>query len=72
MAKGASVKGAPAVRNQAFALGTRPQSLRAQPALRIKPAAASTTQYGKGAGAAPQQPNPAGASFGNTGLTNLS
>jgi hypothetical protein len=61
------VKGAPMPHNQAFALGTRPQSLRAQTPLRIKPAAASTTQYGK-----LPPPNPAGASFGNTGQTDMS
>ena len=47
-----------------FVLGSRPGYLRAPPVPRVKPAAASTTQYGKAG-----QANPAGASFGNTGLT---
>ena len=56
---------APSIR-PSFVLGSRPGSLRAAPPPRIKPAAASTTQYGKvpignGSGSA-----------GNTGLTDMS
>jgi hypothetical protein len=47
-----------------FVLGSRPPDLRAP---RIKPMAASTTQYGK-----TQTGNPAGASYGNTGDTGYS
>jgi len=47
-----------------FVLGSRPPGLRAPAIQRIKPAAASTTQYGKIAPA-----NPAGASAGDTGQT---
>jgi hypothetical protein len=46
-----------------FVIGSRPGALRAPPIPRIKPGAASTTQYGKN----PATPNPAGASFGDTG-----
>ena len=45
-----------------FVIGSRPGVLRAPPIPRIKPAAGSTTQYGKLPPA-----NPAGASFGDTG-----
>lgn len=47
-----------------FVLGSRPPDLRAP---RIKPLAAGTTQYGKGANLG----NPAGASFGDTGQTGV-
>jgi hypothetical protein len=76
MAKGfgvsGGVKGAPAVQNHAFALGTRPASLRGIAPPRIKPGPPGATQYGKASAAAPQNPFPQGASFGNTGLTNES
>jgi len=42
-------------------LGSRPGTLRQAPVPRIKPAAASTTDYGK-----PITPNPAGAGPGDT------
>ena len=48
-----------------FVLGSRPQSLRAPPVPRVKPAAASTRDYGK-----PDQPlgqSPGMSSFGDTG-----
>jgi len=44
-----------------WVLGSRPGTLRQAPVPRIKPAAASTTAYGK-----PITPNPAGAGPGNT------
>jgi len=44
-----------------FVLGSRPQSLRQSPVPRVKPAAASTRDYGK-----PDQP-PGMSSFGDTG-----
>jgi len=44
-----------------WVLGSRPGTLRQSPVPRIKPAAASTTDYGK-----PVTPNPAGASPGDT------
>ena len=44
-----------------WVLGSRPGTLRAAPVPRIKPAAASTTDYGK-----PITPNPAGAGPGDT------
>lgn len=50
-----------------FVLGSRPQGVRAPSPPRIKPAAASTTNYGK-----TPDPNPAGASFGNTSMTGMS
>lgn len=70
MAEGLGVrapKGGPKAVSQptirpSFVLGSRPGYLRAPPVPRIKPMAASTTQYGKAG-----QANPAGASFGNTG-----
>lgn len=71
MAKvGASkVKGPSISSRPAFVLGSRPSSLRQKPVQRIKPADASTTAYGK---QDDNTPNPAGASFGNTGMTGLS
>jgi len=60
-----SVKGAKSVpspgKAPSWVLGSRPGTLRASPVPRIKPAAASTTDYGK-----PITPNPAGASPGDT------
>ena len=44
-----------------WVLGSRPDTLRQSPVPRIKPAAASTTDYGK-----PITPNPAGAGPGDT------
>ena len=44
-----------------WVLGSRPDTLRQSPVPRIKPAAASTTDYGK-----PVTPNPAGAGPGDT------
>ena len=44
-----------------WVLGSRPGTLRQSPVPRIKPAAASTTAYGK-----PITPNPAGAGPGDT------
>ena len=45
----------------AWVLGSRPDTLRQSPVPRIKPAAASTTDYGK-----PVTPNPSGAGPGDT------
>jgi len=60
-----SIKGAKSVpspgKSPAWVLGSRPGTLRQSPVPRIKPAAASTTDYGK-----PITPNPAGASAGDT------
>ena len=50
-----------------FVLGSRPGTLRANPVPRIKPMAGQTN-YGKQNG----QSNPAGAGFGDTGMTGLS
>ena len=75
MARGISggVKGAPLPVNRQFALGTRPQSLRGQTPLRIKPGAPGTTQYGKKpTNASPSNPFPQGASYGDTGQTDMS
>lgn len=69
MAKSSGMKGG---HTQPFVIGSRPAALRAPPIPRIKPNAASTTQYGKASAAAPQNPSPQGASFGDTGLTNMS
>jgi len=58
-----------------FVLGSRPQTLRAAPPPRIKPAL-GMTQYGKTAGGGLGGPgnmsNPAGASFGDTGQNGMS
>ena len=60
-----SIKGSKSVpspgKAPSWVLGSRPGTLRAAPVPRIKPAAASTTDYGK-----PIMPNPAGASPGDT------
>ena len=60
-----SIKGSKSVpspgKAPSWVLGSRPGTLRASPVPRIKPAAASTIDYGK-----PITPNPAGASPGDT------
>ena len=60
-----SIKGSKSVpspgKAPSWVLGSRPGTLRASPVPRIKPAAASTTDFGK-----PITPNPAGASPGDT------
>ena len=60
-----SIKGSKSVpspgKAPSWVLGSRPGTLRAAPVPRIKPASASTTDYGK-----PITPNPAGASPGDT------
>ena len=62
---GVSIKGSKSVpagaKSPSWVLGSRPGTLRAAPVPRIKPAAASTTNYGK-----PITPNPAGAGPGDT------
>ena len=64
--KGGKVTGPKGGKAPPFVIGSRPAALRAPPIPRIKPGAASTTQYGK---AASLGGNPAGASFGDTGMT---
>lgn len=59
-----------------FVLGSRPQTMRAAPAPRIKPMV-GVTQYGKqspggGLGGPGVADNPGGAAFGDTGETGMS
>ncbi len=60
-----SIKGSKSVpsvgKAPSWVLGSRPGTLRAAPVPRIKPASASTTDYGK-----PITPNPGGAGPGDT------
>ena len=67
---GKAPKAAPTPPQRAsFVLGSRPGSLRAAPPPRIKPGPANTTNYAKVPAA---DPNPVGASFGNTAMTGMS
>lgn len=52
-----------------FVLGSRPDTLRSPAVPRVKPAAASTRQYGK---TSPSAPGPQLAGAGDTGQTDLS
>ena len=65
--KGGRVTGPKGGKAPPFVIGSRPAALRAPPIPRVKPGPANATQYGK-----QDVGNPAGASFGNIGQTDMS